>query len=284
LHNNNTFISTRTILFVVTVSAGLLFFVSAISNQTFAQEGVANGSFTQKSNIYEGLGIKIKYFDPWNILTSSDDLTCYTKDFCMLTLGELSGKGIGQIWIKQDRENSPRIQRECQCNTLEDYVRYLYTNAITQFDNFSFISDNQTTLSENRSAIQLEYEFSLDDIELHAFTIFTKDKDSFYHFTYYAIPDSFSKYLDDYIKMVNSVEFVSANETNKKQPSFVSKVEETNNNTSTLIFIEENQNPQDLLNSNNKKQQQQQQKQQQEILKQQQQQQQKQQQQRQQQQ
>ena len=49
--------------------------------------------------------------------------------------------------------------------------------------------------------------------------------------------------------MVNSLEFVSANETKKKQPSFISKVEETNNNTSTLIFIEENENPQDLLNN-----------------------------------
>ncbi|HEX2409110.1 MAG TPA: hypothetical protein VHJ38_18050, partial [Nitrososphaeraceae archaeon] len=248
MHNNNTFISTRTILFVVTVSAGLLFFVSTISNQTFAPEGVANESFTQKSNIYEGLGIKIKYFDPWNILTSSDDLTCYTKDFCMLTLGKPNGERIGQVWIKQDRENSPKIERECKCNTLEDYVRYLYTNTISQFDNFSFISDNQTTFSENRSVIQLEYEFSLDDIEIHAFTIITKDNDdSFYHFTYFAIPDSFSKYLDDYKKMVNSVEFVSANESNNKQPSFMSKVVETNNNTSTLIFIEENENPQDLL-------------------------------------
>ncbi len=269
LHNNNTFISTRTILFLVTVSVVLLFFISTISNQTFAQEGVTNGYFTQKSNVYEGLGIKIKYFDPWTILSSSDDLTCYTKDFCMLTLGKLNGKGIGQIWIKQDRENSPKIYRECQCNTLEDYVRYLYTNTISQFDNFSFISDNQTTLSENKSAIQLEYEFSLDDIELHAFTIFTKDKDSFYHFTYYAIPGTFSKYLGDYKKMVNSLEFVSANETNKKQPSFISKVEETNNNnTSTLIFIDKNENPQGLLNSDYKKQQQQQQVLKQQVIKQ----------------
>jgi hypothetical protein len=278
LHNNNTFIPIRTILFVITVSAFLLFFVFAISNQTFAQEEIVNGSFTQQSNIYQGLGIKIKYFDPWTILTSSDDLTCYTKDFCMLTLGKLNDEKIGQIWIKQEKENSPKIQRECQCNTLEDYVRYLYTNTIFQFDNFSFVGDNQTTLSENRSAIQLEYEFSLDDIQIHAFTIFTKDNDSFYQFTYYAIPQTFSKYLDVFKKIINSLEFVSsANESKKKHPSFMSKVEETSNNNSTLIFIEENENPQDSLNSDNKKQQQQQEKQQEEILKQQKQQQQKQQ-------
>lgn len=274
LHTKNTFIPIRTKLFVAMLLTGLLIFVSAISNQTLAQEEIANGSFTQKSNIYEGLGLKIKYFDPWTILKSSDELTCYTKDFCMLTLGNLTGEGIGQVWIKQDRENSPKIERECQCYNLEDYVRYLYTKTISQFDNFSITSDNQTILSSgNRSAIQLEYEFSLDDIQIHAFTIITKDNDSFYHFTYYAIPGIFSKYLDDFKKMVNSLEFVSAiNETKKKQPSFMSKVEETNNNTSTLIFIDENENPQDLLNSDNKKQQQQkqqQQQQQQQVLKQQ---------------
>ena len=267
LHNTNTFLSTKTILFIVTISVVLLFFVSATSNQTFAQEEITNGTITQKSNIYEGLGIKIKYFDPWTILKSSDDLTCYTKDFCMLTLGKLNGKGIGQIWIKQEKENSPKIQHECQCNTLEDYVKYLYTKTISQFDNFSFVGDNKTTLSENRSAIQLEYEFSLDDIPIHAFTTFTKNNDSFYHFTYYAIPESFSKNLDDFKKMMNSLEFASSHESKMKHPSFMSKVEEISNNNSTLIFIDENENPQDLLNIENKKQQQQQEKQQEQVLK-----------------
>ena len=127
LHTNNTFIPIRTKLFVAMLLTGLLIFVSAISNQTLAQEEIANVSFTQKSNIYEGLGLKIKYFDPWTILKSSDELTCYTKDFCMLTLGNLNGEGIGQVWIKQDREYSPKIERECKCYNLEDYVKiYLY--------------------------------------------------------------------------------------------------------------------------------------------------------------
>ena len=64
LHTNNTFIPIRTKLFVAMLLTGLLIFVSAIFNQTLAQEEIANVSFTQKSNIYEGLGLKIKYFDP----------------------------------------------------------------------------------------------------------------------------------------------------------------------------------------------------------------------------
>ena len=145
----------------------------------------------------------------------------------MLTLGNLTSEGIGQVWIKQDREYSPKIERECKCYNLEDYVKYIYTKTISQFDNFSITSDNQTTLSENKSAIQLEYGFSLDDIEIQAFTIFTKNNDSFYHFTYFAIPQTFSKYLDDFKKIVNSLEFVSPTmESKKKLPSFLSKVEE----------------------------------------------------------
>jgi hypothetical protein len=287
-------------LLILIGSTGFLFFVSAISNQIIAQEGFnlkdldpiekesllsnaksnnnsnsnilndsltlvqtqqENDSLTQQSfNIYEGLGIKVKYYDPWTILTSSDDSNCYTKDFCMLTLG-INSKGIGQIWITQDKKDSPKIKYQCKCNTLEDYVRYVYTNTIFQFYNFSFINDNQTSISENISAIQLEYKLSLDDIELHAFTIFTKDNDSFYQFTYYAVPESFSKHLDDFKNMVNSIEFVSTKETIKKQPSFMSNMEETNNKTSK--FIKENENAQDLLNSDNKKLQQQQEKQQQ---------------------
>jgi hypothetical protein len=64
----------------------------------------------------------------------------------------------------------------------------------------------------------------LDDIELHDFTIFTKDNDSFYQFTYYAVPESFSKHLGDFKNMVNSIEFVSTKETIKKQPSFMSEI------------------------------------------------------------
>jgi hypothetical protein len=172
LYNNNTLISTtRNILFILIVAACLSFFVSGISNQTFAQEGFTledldlieresllsnethsnnntsnesltieqqqqreNDSLSQQSfNIYEGLGIKIKYFDPWTVLTSSNDSNCYTKDFCMLTLAQRNGEGKGQIWITQDKENSPKITRECKCNTLEEYVRYVYTNTIFQF-------------------------------------------------------------------------------------------------------------------------------------------------------
>ena len=73
---------------------------------------------------------------------------------------------------------------------------------ISQFDNFSFINEEQTTFSGDGSAIQLEYEFSAGDTKIHALTIFTKDNDSFYQFIFYANPESFSNYFSDFKKQL----------------------------------------------------------------------------------
>ncbi len=59
----------------VTAATGLFFTFTTLSyHQIFAQEEIKqeNGSVTQ-SKIYEGLGIKIKYFDPWEIEDKADD-------------------------------------------------------------------------------------------------------------------------------------------------------------------------------------------------------------------
>jgi hypothetical protein len=53
---------------------------------------------------------------------------------------------------------SQTIKEKCKCNTLEGCVRNIYTNMISQFDNFSFINEEQTTFSGDGSAIQLKYE------------------------------------------------------------------------------------------------------------------------------
>jgi hypothetical protein len=50
-----------------------------------------------------------------------------------------------QIWIIQDNFESQTIKEKCRCNTLEDFERHFYTNMISQYDNFSFINEEQTT-------------------------------------------------------------------------------------------------------------------------------------------
>jgi hypothetical protein len=163
---------------------------------------IVNENFT----IYDGLGIKLKYSYPWMILTKSDKFTCHIIDLCLLYIG-INQTNMPQIWILQDNFESQTIKKFCKCVTLEDYIIYFYRNMISQADNFSFINTTLTTLLGNRTAIQIEYEFSPADTNIHAITIFTRNANSFYQFIYYADHELFSKYFSNFQKIINTVEF-----------------------------------------------------------------------------
>ncbi len=117
-----------------------------------------------------------------------------------------------QAWIIQDSFESQTIKEYCKCNTLKDYKKHFYTNMISQFDKFSLIKENQITLPDDRSSILLEYEFSPKNTQIHTYTIFTKNDDSFYQFTYYSDPESFSRYLSDFKKVIDIIKFTAQNE------------------------------------------------------------------------
>jgi hypothetical protein len=185
-----------------------------------------NRSLTQSSNIYEGLGIKFKYFDPWKMgLLQADEPTCL--NFCNIQLSLPNNEAM--IVIVQEKFNSPKIKNNCKCDTLEEFVKYEYENTISKYEDLVFINDNQTTLTDdNISAIQMEYEkkgFTLSDENVidKSFDIFTKGPDSFYRIVFSAENnEQYPNYLNDFKKMINSLKFVSYNETKSKQPSFMS--------------------------------------------------------------
>lgn len=149
---------------------------------------------------YEGLGIKLKYSYPWTIETKSDKSICYNINLCLIYLA-INQTDIPQLWIIKDSFESQTIKEYCKCNILEDYASHFYKNMISHFDNFSFINENYSTFStEDILTIQLEYEFSPANKTIHTFTVFTKNNNdySFYQFSYYAEPKSFSNYLSYY--------------------------------------------------------------------------------------
>jgi SLAP domain-containing protein len=233
INYNKTFILTTTMLFIFTITLGLLFFVSAVSHQTFAQE----------DNIYEGLGIKIKYFDPWKMGIQVDDPSCL--NMCGTTFSTPDYEAT--IMIFQDKFDNPQIRNECKCDTLLEYVKYKYEDNISKNEDFVFINDNQTTLTDdNIPAIQMEYEKKeeMKNIIEKSYEILTKAPNSFYRIIFSADKsESYPKYIEDLKKMLNSLEFVSTNETiNKpKQPSFMTS-EEFNESTSPLPYISDNEN------------------------------------------
>jgi hypothetical protein len=215
-----------------------------ISHDAFAQNE------TQKTNVYEGLGLKMKYFDPWEIGLKFDDPSCLILCSTTITTPDFEGT-MGIIQYKFD---DPDIKNNCKCDTLLDFVKYKY-ESFSKDEDLVFINDNQTTLTDgNITAIQMEYEKKTNTmIGENLFHIFIKGPNSFYNILFFANKNEqqYSKYLDDFKKMLNSLEFVSANETKKKQPSFMLDTNESND--SSPISNLTNDNALDL--SNNGKQQ-----------------------------
>jgi len=117
------------------------------------------------------------------------------------------------------------------------------------------MNDNQTTLTDgNITAIQMEVENKANTmIGQNLIYIFIKGSNSFNTIIFSADKnEQYSKYLDDFKKMVNSVEFVSTNEPKiQKQPSIMMDTKESNN--TSLLQNLANENVLDL--SNNEKQQ-----------------------------
>ena len=164
---------------------------------------------TSYYNYHEGIGIKLENSTPWTINTKSDKSTCANIDSCFLYLEIRNKTDMPQLWIIEDRFESQTITEYCKCNNLEDYVNHIYNNMISQFENFSFINQNQATISGDRPAIQIEYEFSPNDTKIQTFTIFTQDNNSFYQFSYYGDSETYSNYLTDFEKLINTVELTS---------------------------------------------------------------------------
>ena len=209
------------------------------------QQQRENGSLTQSSNVYEGLGIKIKYFDPWKKdLFQSDEPSCL--NFCVVTL-TIPNSG-EQILIHQDKFDNQKIMNKCKCDTLLEYVKYEYENTISKYEDLVFINDNQTTLTDdNIPAIQMEYEnkgstMSDESTIDKSYTIYTKGPNSFYRISFSADKnEQYPRHIDDFKKMINSLEFVSTNETNnnkQKQPSFMTSEEDVNKSISPSISDE----------------------------------------------
>jgi hypothetical protein len=247
-------------IFFAVILPMFIYLFYLISQVAFAQNE------TQKFDVYEGLGIKMKYFDPWTVALRIDEPTCNDMCFINLVIPILKRDNIDDsstIWIFQEKLNSPKIKDKCKCDTLLEYVKYQYENIISKRDNFYFINDNTTILNNNKSAIQLEYEHAwVEGSNYQSFDIFTQDNNSFYKFSLDVNKNqSYPKYLNDFKKMIDSLKFVSSNESKQKQPSFMLDTNESNDSSPILNLTKDNalnlsnngeQQSSESLESNNK--------------------------------
>ncbi len=129
-----------------------------------------------------------------------------------------------KILIVQDKFDAPKIKDKCKCDTLLEFVKYTYQDTISKNQDLIFINDNQTALTNNHiPAMQMEFENKGDNtLGDTLIDVFIKGPNSFYGFLFSTDKNGqYSKYLNDFKNIINSIEFVSTNETKTKQPSFM---------------------------------------------------------------
>ena len=163
------------------------------------------------------MGLSFQYPSEWNLISTKPRLCEYNAcnvDFYRNLTGALAPFFMNVKVSKLNGSNSDILDKFCNCNSLEDFVKFMYNK---DWKNLFFINDNQTTIQDNRIAWQIELKSNPDP---RFFYVLTINNDYGYIFGYMA-QDSryFDTYLKDFKNMINSVVFNST--TSKKIPSFL---------------------------------------------------------------
>lgn len=231
-----------------------------------------NSSLKQYEN--EIIGIKLKYPSNWYLENNGYiDPTCM-QEICKIVLYPIehshdnfeinddnNSRLVGFI-ISSGSTNSPNFKEECKCNSFLEFVRSTYVKLFRDIENLSFVNDNQTTIAENISAWQLEFDIKNIDSDWNMqkqgkmWTIWTMNDDAFYHVGYVADKESYSKYLPDAKQVVKSIEFIPIEEGFKKprHPSFMENldIEEKQESVENVDEQKETRNNKTMSNQDNK--------------------------------
>lgn len=246
---------------VVTISLMTLI----VYGSKYLQSVNAIDGFTEYQNGM--LELRFQYPSNWGKPIVVDDESCYKySKSCAVSFNLLptSNATAGQNYIlgvRVNKLNPPSNSDEynsCSCNTLQDFVKWDYTKT---YKNNIVLNDNQTTIGGNKSGWQMEVLNNDDGYK--TFVTWIINGNQGYRFLYSA-PDGndFGIFLSDFKKLLNSVNFVTANTPSTlltqsgKSPSFLlSNDKESEGNRSdnlvskTPSFLSNSQNNNSNLSS-----------------------------------
>lgn len=172
------------------------------------------------------LGFRISYqsdlYEPYEFNVEPD---CFEITQCLVWL-ERAGEFLPFLTI---HVAMPKYVKElinkCTCDTLKEYVQHRY-KLLSNFEDFSFINDNQTTLGKNYIAWQLEYSSIIESVPQKNLEVMTKSNDTFYEISYGPHPDAeYQSGLAEFKKIANSIQIFPLEKIAKKVPSFLNATE-----------------------------------------------------------
>ena len=181
---------------------------------------------------YQNMGIKLLYPSYWDGPSQLlDEQRCLESRGCTvyLSMSKNYSHSIPVLMINAISESSDflQLEKECNCHTLMDFVRYKYkTIQLNEFlHGFAFINDNQTTVGKKNAAWQFEYSRINDDFpneKITSLEVMTKVNGTFYDISY--VPgnnQSYASQLPNVKKVIDSIEFIAPGKSLTKTPSFL---------------------------------------------------------------
>ena len=189
---------------------------------------------SQTTKIYENrdVGIKFQYPSDWTV-TDAGKIPCQSQLFCILSVkGSDTNYTYGFVLGKWPKE-------DCNCNSLRDFVKFLYQDQQQRRTGFSFINDNQTTIGKNYSGWQFEISYLQDGERINNLQVFGKNNDNYYSIGTVYSNESRGIVLPKFNKFIDSIEFLPIQVP--KKPSFLNENETGQSNPSSMLESSSNE-------------------------------------------
>ena len=180
------------------------------------------------------------------ILFSGADSSKCVRIFCNFTFKNLNDSN---TFLKIAIQKGQKFKDICKCDSLTEFVQYDFKKYYEPIKTFSLISDNQTILNGNVSAMQMEYTSSGGESPFHYLITWIKNNDIFYRIVYQSDNNNFNQFLSNIKTILNTIELFDPDKklqtvaskdlpplSERKQPSFMAENnnKETTTTTDTL--------------------------------------------------
>lgn len=183
----------------------------------------ANGNVETYSN--SEMGLEFEFPLTWELQSdTTSDKNC--NPLCDVSF-KIPSDGIVPVSIKTYNLNDPSIKAECICNTLKEFVKYVYNSGFIK-SSIEFtgevLSDNAILINNNISGweMQSKFEGAYSSIRQH-YDFWTIQNDIGYSISYTANEGiQYEKYLSEVKDMIKSLDFIPIEIPPKKNvPSFL---------------------------------------------------------------
>jgi hypothetical protein len=171
------------------------------------------------------MGLEFEFPLTWELQSdTTTDKNC--NPVCDISF-EIPSDGIIPVYVNSYNLNDPLIKSRCKCNTLKEFVTYVYNSGFLRTSiefNGEVLSDNPILINNNISGWEMKSKFkgAADSIRQH-YDFWTIQNDIGYYISYTADEGlQYEKYLPEVQNMIKSLKFIPIEILPKKNvPSFL---------------------------------------------------------------